>query len=356
MPGNNGSQHLVPSFRVRINGADLPAQAVADLASVTVHQDIEAAGMFTLHLTSWDLNQRQVTWADDQRFAPGKQVEIQMGYVDNLESLMVGEITGLELEHSAQDPLTLTVRGYDRRHRLLRGRKTRSFVKMKDSDIARQIASDSGLRAEVRDTGVTLEYVLQHNQTDMAFLQDRAQRLGYEVMVEDKTLYFRPHQHTHNEVLTLDRDRDLLEFFPRLTTQSQVDTVAVHGWNPKQKATILSQASAGAVAGSMGGSSSGPKATRAAFGQASAISVDRPVFSGAEADQMARGRLNEMALDYISGEGMTLGRTDLRAGTVVKIEGLGERFSGRYYVTATRHTYTPARGYYTTFTVRRNAT
>ena len=63
-----------------------------------------------------------------------------------------------------------------------------------------------------------------------------------------------------------------------------------------------------------------------------------------------------MALAYISGEGLCIGRTDLRAGKVIKIEGLGRRFSGLYYVTATRHTYTPAAGYRTAITVKRNAT
>ena len=45
----------------------------------------------------------------------------------------------------------------------------------------------------------------------------------------------------------------------------------------------------------------------------------------------------------------------LAAGKVIKIEGLGRRFSGLYYVTATSHTYTPAAGYRTAITVKRNA-
>lgn len=57
-----------------------------------------------------------------------------------------------------------------------------------------------------------------------------------------------------------------------------------------------------------------------------------------------------------AGEGVCDGRTDLRAGTVVKIEGLGERFSGLYYVTSTTHSYTLKYGYRMAFTVRRNAT
>ncbi len=265
----------------------------------------------------------KVTWADDDLFAEGNEVEIQMGYVDNLEKLMVGEITGLEPEFSSGDAPTLTVRGYDRRHRLLRGRKTRSFTQVKDSDIASQIAGDLGLTAHAEDTGVTLDYVLQHNQMDMEFLQDRAQRIGYEVMVEDKTLYFRQRQNTASETLTLARDVDLIEFYPRLTTVSQVGQVMVRGWIPKDKAAVVGQASTGDETTNMGGATTGPAAADDAFGQASTASVDRPFFSRAEADQMALGQFNQMALAYISGEGTCIGRTDLRAGSFVKFDGLG---------------------------------
>jgi phage protein D len=285
----------------------------------------------------------------------GNEVEIQMGYVDNLQKLMVGEITGLEPEFSANEVPMLTVRGYDRRHRLLRGRKTRSFTQVKDSDIASQIAADAGLTAQVEGTAVTLDYVLQHNQSDLQFLRQRARRIGYEVVVEDKTLHFRPHQNAASEVLTLTWENDLIEFHPRLTTLEQVGQVAVRGWNPKDKEAVVAEAAAGSESSTMGGTTGGPSAADGAFGQSSYTSIDWPVFSQAEADKMAVGQFNNMALAYISGEGIVAGRTELRAGTVVKIEGLGDRFSGNYYVISATHMYTPRNGYRTAFSVRRNA-
>ncbi len=248
------------------------------------------------------------------------------------------------------------MRGYDRRHRLLRGRQTRSFVGMKDSDIARQIAGDAGLSAKVQDSKVKLDYVLQHNQTDLEFLQERAQRIGYEVVVQDKTLHFRPQRSDQKQVLSLFLDEDIVEFYPRSTTLTQVGQVAVRGWNSQEKKAIVGQAGAGQEATRMGGSASGPQAAKRAFGQSSSASVAWPVFSQAEADQIALGRFNDMALAYVGGEGVCHGRTDLRAGTVVQIEGLGQRFSGLYYVTATSHTLSARLGYQTAFTVRRNAT
>src|SRR5262245_30308075 len=102
------TRHLVPTFQVRLQGNDLPASAVADLAAVAVYEDLQAPGMFTLQLHSWDMQQQRVTWADDPVFDVGVAVEIRMGYVDHLETLLEGEITGLELEHDARDALMLT--------------------------------------------------------------------------------------------------------------------------------------------------------------------------------------------------------------------------------------------------------
>jgi phage protein D len=247
------------------------------------------------------------------------------------------------------------VRGYDRRHRLQRGRKTRTFVQQKDSDIAAQIASEAGLTAEVEDSSTVHEYVLQANQTDLDFLHERASRIRYEVVVEDKTLFFRPVANAQSAVLTLTMDGDLLEFYPRLSSAGQVSEVAVRSWSPKEKKELLSQATAGDAVSTMGGQESGAALAEGAFGTAIELLSARPVVTQAEADQLAKARLNDLMLALISGEGVCWGRTDLRAGKVIKIDGVGQRFSGQYYVTGVIHRYSFQGGYETHFMVRRNA-
>jgi phage protein D len=355
----------VPAFKINVNENPLPDAAVSDIIAVTVYEDVGVPGMFTLRLYNWDMDKLQVKWVDDANFAEGSPVEIQMGYQDSgLKSMIVGEITGLEPAFNSDEPFSLTVRGYDCRHRLLRGRKTRSFAEMTDSGIAEKIAQEAKLTSKVVDSKVKLEYVLQHNQTDMEFLQERARRIGYEVIVLGKELNFRPQQIARPEVLTLSLEDDIVEFYPRSSTLAQVGQVMVRSWDPKTKEAIIAQAQAGKETSTMGGSNSGPQTADKAFGASISSSVNWPMFSQAEADQSALGWFNDMALAYIGGEGLCQGRTELRAGAVVKIEGLGERFSGSYYVVSTRHNISPgtdsvgASGmgcYRTAFTVRRNA-
>lgn len=356
MPSISSVELLTPTVNVFINGSRLPIEIKTDLLAVNVSEDLEAPGMFTLELVSWNLAKSQLTWVDNNLFDVGNEVEIKMGYGNNLTSIMVGEITGLEPEFALDTVPTLIVRGHDFRHRLLRSRKTRSFMQMKDSEIASQIARERGLIPKVQDNRVKQEYVLQHNQTDWEFLQDRSGRIGYEVVIENKTLYFQPHQHKNQKVLTLSREEDLIEFSPRLTTMNQVEQVEVRGWNPKQKQKFLGTAKVGNETTTMAGSITGPKAVKRAFDQAINSIVNEPLSNQAEADQIALGQFNEMALNYITGEGICQGRNDLRAGKVIEITGLGKRFSGLYYVTSTEHKYSRSQGYSTSFTVRRNAT
>src|SRR5438874_4873074 len=226
MPVANPDNPLLPDFDVRINGSPLPVEAMAYVAGVTVDESVELPSMFTLEMTSSDAQKQEVPWIDDQQlFAIGHVVEIKLGYGDGLETLLIGEITALEPEFVFNRLPSLTVRGYDRRHRLQRGRKTRTFVQQKDSDIASQIASEAGLTAQAEDSGTVHDYVLQANQTDLDFLCERASRIQYEVVVENKTLFFRPVANAQSEVLTLTMDDDLLEFYPRLSSAGQVSEV-----------------------------------------------------------------------------------------------------------------------------------
>ena len=101
----------------------------------------------------------------------------------------------------------------------------------------------------------------------------------------------------------------------------------------------------------------GPAMVRKAFpGYSGGISTHLAIGSQAEADQLAKGWFKEMSLQYVVGDGVSIGYPELRAGTLINIEGLGKRFSGHYYVTGTEHSYKPGRGYRTAFSVRRDAT
>jgi len=347
---------LVPDIDVLINGSPIPASTLTYVADVVVDESVELPSMFAFAMSSSDVQGQALPWIDDQNlFSMGNAVEIKLGYAGNLTSLMIGEITALEPEFTYSRLPILRVRGYDRRHRLQRGRKTRTFLQQKDSDIASQIGGAAGLSVQATDSGTSLDYVLQANQTDWEFLCERARLIRYEVVVQDKTLFFQPVANDQNEVLTLGLENDLLEFHPRLSSAGQATEVKVQSWSVKDKKAVLGDSTPGDEVSTMGGQSSGAAIAQTAFGDSIEVVSNQPVGTQAEADQLAKARFNELVLQLISGDGVCRGRTDIRAGKVIKIDGIGQRFGGRYYVTSAIHRYSPIGGYLTEFIVRRNA-
>jgi phage protein D len=337
---------------IRVNGTALTAAAQADLRSVTVQEDLQALSMFTLELYNWDDERLQVSWSDSRTFAVGNEVEISLGYVGDLHRVMVAEITSLEPMFTSDQPPLLLVRGYDHRHRLARGRKTRTFAQMKDSAIASQIAREAGLRAQVDDTKVTLNYVIQGNQSDWEFLQRRASVIGYEIYVKDKVLYFRWPRSEAQPADKLSLGEDITEFSPRLSSLTQATEAAVRGWDIKEKKPVVATQR---PAGASGGRTVGGAAARRAFGAASVAFLGQRARTRAEADLVAKGQFSTMELAYVEGDAVAPGRPQLQAGTVVDITGAGQTFSGPYYVTSVTHTMTAEHGYQTSFTVQRNA-
>jgi uncharacterized protein len=343
----------LPDLSVRVNGSPLPAAARADLRSVTVQEDLEALSMFTLELRNWDDARLQVSWSDSRLFAVGNQVEIWLGYIGDLVKVMLAEITSLEPVFSTGQPPLLMVRGYDLRHRLARGRKTRTFAKMTDSAIASRIATEAGLRAQTGDTAATLDYVIQSNQSDWEFLRRRARLIGYEIFVRERTLYFRWPQSAAEPADRLSLGEDITEFSPRLSSLAQDSEVAVRGWSVPEKQAVV--ATSAAEAPGPGDRAPGSATARRAFGAATEAVLGQPAPDLAQADLIAQGQFNTMALAYVEGDVVAHGRPQLQAGMVVDISGAGQTFSGPYYVTSVTHTVTPEHGYQTSFTVQRNA-
>lgn len=352
----NQLYHTVSSFDIKIsNDANKEwATARSYLQSVRVVEELNAPNMFVLELLNWDDTEHTVVWSDKTLFDPGNEVQISLGYQEKIAPVMTGNIVSLEPIFQ-NGSATLVVRGYDLRYKLLRGKKTRSFADSTDGKIVDTIAKEAQVSVKLTDPGVKLPYVMQHNQTDLAFIHERARRIGYEVYVSDNTLQFQPVQLKNEAGITLTLGVDMLNMFPRLTAVSQPSEVTVQGWDVTKKEAILAKAAVGDELSTMKGKSSGPSTANKSIGKSTFPFVNQPVFSLAEAEKMALGKFNKAALAYIEGEGVCYGRPDLKVGTVVNLEGMGERFSGQYYITSVKHIWRNKSGYRTRFTYKRNA-
>jgi len=332
---------------MKVDGTDLAAEAMNDLLEVTVDTSLHLPDAFTIHL-----HDEALKWVDEGPFGLGKEVEISAQPESGGSSrlLFKGEITAVEPDFGEGTQATLLVRGYDRSHRLHRGTHSQAHLQVTDSDLASRIAQEAGLRAQVDATSEVYDHVVQCNQTHMEFLSQRAQRIGYEFFVLDRTLHFK-RPAASGSTLELEWGRELRSFKPRLTLVEQVDEVIVKGWDRKARQAITGQATRGQAEPQTGESQSGSQLASAAFSSARRAVVNCPVRSQAEADTLAQAVCDEISGAFIEAEGLCYGQPELRAGKSVRLTSLGRRFSGTYLVTAATHIYRADSGYVTAFSI-----
>jgi phage protein D len=362
------TQPLVPSFELELNGTVVGKEIAGWIVNVTVDDELNLPGMFAFELASREDERGTMPWTDDTRFQLGMAVRVGFGYGSRSETVLSGEITALEPRFSSSGPPTLTVRGYDKRHRLNTVRRTRTFVDQKDSDIVTKVGEEAGLTVHPVDSKVVHSYVLQAGRTDLEFLVERARRIQFELVMLDDQLFFRPVANAAEEALALSFKDDLLDFEPRvaLTPATQLQIL---GWDAKSKAPIdavgeparnqpenaTADPAEDKAEGKARGTRSGVISSAQVLGSRVESSMAVPVATQAEADQLAQAHFDAMTLDFIRGDGRCRGCTGVRAGSVIRIDGAGQRFSGLYYVTSAVHSYTRRDGYVTRFQVRRNA-
>jgi phage protein D len=181
-------KRTLAQFRLKINGSPAPRDLDEAVVRLTIDERLHLPTMFEIEL---HVDPHTPKWIDDPAIGEGKEVEILIGYASEETSLCVGKVTSLDVDLDEQMP-TFVVRGYDLSFALHRDVKSRSFVKQTDGDIATKIAGEAGgLSPKVDPTSEVHDYVLQHAQTNYAFLLERARRIGYEVRVVGKDLHFR---------------------------------------------------------------------------------------------------------------------------------------------------------------------
>ena len=254
-------------------------------------------------------------------------------------TLFKGEIVGLEPSFDASGSATVIIRGMDRAHRLARNRHSRIFENKSDAEIAAGIAQQAGLAfgPSGAEAAIAHERVFQHNQTDLEFLRDRAARIGYEVFVDDRTLYFRRSPDRLPISLGCAPTRagsqvSLKVFLPRTASPGSVAKVTVRGWDALKQEEIVGTATRRVIPLSLDALQvTEPPGSSFDAGFVQALS------SAVASHGAAFGTLAALTQEDLSGEAEADGSADLRAKALVVIDQAGDAFNGQYHVVGVSH-------------------
>lgn len=346
---SQGNTSTAVNFEVKIGGTAMEA---TDVMVVIVDHDLNLPAMCLVTLKN-KLNQF------NEKFKPGDAVEIKLGGgtrrneegsgSGDMEAVFKGEVVGIEIAYRQGGEPKLSVRAFDKLHRLTRGKKSKTYQKQSDQDIASAIAGQCGLSAQCGSTPkIKHEHVYQHNQDNLSFLRTRAARLGYSIWCDDGKMFFDAPKLDQDSGLEFTLEQQpksggssdkLKSFQGNLSNAQVVKKVTVRGWDPEKKAEVVGDASA---AGSKLGSKNAASSL-GDFGEIETYVVDRPVCSVEEAKGIAKSLLDEASLSYITANAECMGNNKLKAGIVVKIkvnfDKADDRFNGKYLVQGVTHRY-----------------
>ncbi|MEF8795515.1 MAG: contractile injection system protein, VgrG/Pvc8 family [Salinivenus sp.] len=291
---------------------------------------------------------------DRETFDFGTELTINALAGDERNSVFEGRVTGLESQVPATQSPSLVVLAEDRLQDLRMTRRTRTFEDVSDEDVAEQIARDHGLDTDFDVDGPTHAVLAQVNQSDLAFLRDRARAIDAEVWVEGETLRMQARSRRDAGDLTLTYGEGLRSVNVRADLAHQQTDFAVSGWDVQSKESIEETADESALQGELNGGRSGAATLKEALGARTQQMVHTTPLTTNEAQALAKASFRQRARRFVEARGVAKGDGRLRVGARVKLTGVGGVFEGgRYALTEVHHTFNPDDGYRTRFTAQR---
>lgn len=344
-----------PNFDVIVKGAEITD---GHIVSFVIERDLNQPDMAAIVVDNQDD-------AYSKKWSIGDPIEIKVG--DDKKQIFKGQVIGFEGVYSGGKKTTLLLRAMNGMHRMLRQRKSMTYTEKQDKDILSQVCSENGLTLEYDGPSITYKHVYQHNQTDLEFLRTRAARIGCHVWCVDTKVYVKEPKFDKMGSLELSVDEGglLRTFMPRISSASVVKKVTVKGWDPEKKELIVGQQAAlPTKLGSMTAvAATGDLAPEETF------TVDHPIWSVEEAKALAKARVRELNLTFMTAEAECGGNADADLGEVIKVTANkkdgADPFNGKYYIVGITHRQSQAKskasgganegGYTTTYRLARDA-
>lgn len=333
------------NVKLVVDGQSLAADLYPLITLVRVEESVQLPDSFAVRL-----DDPHFELFDRHLFRIGTRVEIGFRAESDPVTVTAGEVTAISVEQAGSGRHELVLHGFDVTHRLARGPKTRTYVQMTDADIAEKVAREYGFQTDIDPTGEVNEYVLQASQSDLAFLSERARRIGFDLWITAGTLHYKARPIAASQPPPLRWGDNLHKFKVRLASSERCDEVTVRGWDPLAARAIVGRATSGDAGTDAPAAADLADGARTAFGETARFAGQFPVASQAAADALAQSLLLRASGGEVVVKGEAAGDPRIAAGASVAIENVGQRLSGRYRITSVEHVYGTGSPYVTRFT------
>lgn len=344
----------IPNIYIKIEGTQLSTAIIDDLIGFKISSSIKASSM--AKLTFFD---DSAVLQENTSIDIGKAIVISIITDSKKVEVFQGDIIRIDYVFSSGSTNEIKIICYDGLYRLSKIWHSRAFVKMKISDIATKMATEAKLTGNKIDaTSVKYDHLYQNNQSNLDFLRMHAKRLGYEVGMEAGGLFFKKARYKKkiSSSIELEWGDNLIEIKIKLDATDVLAEVVVSSWDSDTKKNIESSAKAGSEDKVALPKTMAVKTVKSKLkSEAKLYRLEYPSLTAAEAKNIATAHLTNSSMNYLKAEGICMGNPNFKLGATLKINGVGPKISGVYYINSFDHIY-DKNGYKTFFEAVTNGT
>jgi Rhs element Vgr protein len=317
--------------KILVDGEELSGSC--SVLTIVVEKEINRIPLAKIILIDGDPAAQDFELSNQDLFLPGKEVEIKAGYHSDEETIFKGIVIKHSIKvRSGQSFLIIECK--DKAVKMTIGRKNKYFYESKDSVILEEIIDTYGLGKEVEPTNVEHREFVQYNVSDWDFCVTRAQANGKICVVENGKIAIKKPDITQTEVETVVFGASMLEFDAEIDARDQVQKVTSYGWNSSGQELLEIEANDPSL--TLNGNIT-------IDDLASVIALENLELKDGgrtpdvELQEWADAKLLFNQFSKIRGKVKFQGIPGVKPNTTIKLEGVGDRFNGKVYVSAVRH-------------------
>lgn len=319
------------TFKILTEGEEL--SKIYEVKSIVVNKEVNRIPTAKIVLIDGNAAKRDFELSNEEFLIPGKAIEITAGYHSDEETIFKGIVIKHNIRIRANGA-QLIIECKDEAVKMTVGRKSNYFYDSKDSDIAEELIGNYGLSSSVEATTHTHAELVQYNASDWDFMVVRAQANGKLCFVEDGEITIAKPDVGQSEIETVTFGASLLDFDAEIDARHQIQKVSSYGWNHADQELIEIEGSDPAVA--LNGNISNDDLKKV-IGLENLELRHGGAVTDTELQDWADGKWLFQQLAKVRGRMKFQGIPAVKPNTIIKLEGVGDRFNGNVYITGVSH-------------------
>lgn len=315
-----------------------PLDAAYDWLSIDIVKEVNRIPYAELVLLDGYEKPKKFALSNSDFFEPGRKIEIKLSNAEQ-GAKEATVFKGLVIKHKIEltsDASYLTVELKDAAFKLTKGRKSKVYQDVTDSDIISEMLQQTpDIKATIEATTVQHKEMVQYYCTDWDFMLSRADVNGQLVFVDDGRLTTKKPVLEGTPQYTFEYgSTDIYDFEMEVDASGQTETVKSYAWSIEdQKVSDPKEGAPFPLAqGNLKAEEAAKKIGVQEYPLSSLVSIDEAALQA-----WADAKKSREGLSFLKGRLQIDGLATIAPGDLIGLEGIGERFDGTTMATAIRH-------------------